>query len=437
MDNEKYGKTPKRLGDAQAVSTLCYNEEFGRLLRDPAEAEKEKIQHTPCCEVCKNSRQCDGTIGTDACKFQLCDKDEMIRRVVAWFGGNNDKSSTSEDDELCDKMIDVLRKVYHEPTIKIYSECRCNQPCPKCDGSGIYLGASGIAACEYCNGTGLIPRTLEPGFHYVYSVFTWRTGGDCYHNCFVEDEKNAIEMVNHYNRINRDIRTDLSKDYMKVILSDRLTGVDLGFISGADGEAGESLVVIDTEINVVVTTGDWETICANLGNAPYVDIEYATSGKYIVESLRNYNAKYCVMTTAFADELYSHVFSNIAASITQYSSYNGVENLVIRYIEKYPTIQDVRNNLSKHLALQASQMYAVSGEYQKVINKIIKDFSLIGMAITRADAATIVDKSQLTTDEYIVIYNIEQYSAVGVFLAEYVLLLGEFSDLTDDDKEVN
>lgn len=445
MDSKKCVNVPEGLGDKQKKETVNYEKGATKVSEAYEDETRLGTSITPCCDLCAMAKNCilespQNAASTDGCKFKLRDENTLIHDfTVSCLNGDKDGGS-SEDDKLRDRIAEALRLVYHTPSIVIYTKSIGYKLCDKCDGSGTYVGFDHVGLCEYCKGTGLVPKPLKPGFHYAYSIYSYYlSDGTCCHDCFVDDEDRAKEIVELYNERMQDLTINSRKGYAKVIQSDRLRGVDFGHFSvvDADGTIGENLLVIDTTSNKIVSTGDWETICGDLEIVPYMDIEYHSHGQYIVESVRNYNERYCVMTTAFADELYSQVFSNIAASITQHSSYNGVENLVIRYIEKYPTIQDVRNNLSKHLALQASQMYAVSGEYQKVINKIIKDFSLIGMAITRADAATIVDKSQLTTDEYIVIYNIEQYSAVGVFLAEYVLLLGEFSDLTDDDKGVN
>ena len=55
------------------------------------------------------------------------------------------------------------------------------------------------------------------------------------------------------------------------------------------------------------------------------------------------------------------------------------------------------------------------------------------MTISQVDAATIINLSSLTTEEYITVANIMEHSAVGIFLVEYILLMGEYAELTEGD----
>ena len=121
-------------------------------------------------------------------------------------------------------------------------------------------------------------------------------------------------MVNHHNEMAEKFNVGSKQEYVSLILSDRLKGADLGYVSsGGDSEVGETLVIINAETNKIIMTGDWQTIHELYGVDQFMDIEFVTSGKAIVETLTNYNNKYHTMTNDFADRLFSQMFANIVA----------------------------------------------------------------------------------------------------------------------------
>lgn len=430
----KYGRSvPTRTGAVEATKHQSYSKDVAKVLRDFSEEEKKKYRETPFCEAC-DSRDCGFDKATRGCPFNLCERDELIRRMVKCADSVSEFNENDHDefDEVYDRLYAVAHVVYNVNAIDIYAVWVHNQVCPKCDGSGAAVGLA-VESCAYCNGSGLIPRKLKPGFHYAYCAFTRRANYITF-NCFREDEGLIIEIVNHHNEMAEKFNVGSKQEYVSLILSDRLRNADLGYVSsGGDIESGETLVLINAETNKIIMTGDWETIHEIYGVDQFMDIEFATSGKAIVETLDNYNRKYYTMTNDFADHLFSQMFANIVADAITNASYGGVENLVEKYTKKYQSIQDIRANITKHLELKAAGTYVVSGEYEKVIHKIIDDFAMIGMTISRLDAATVIKQSSLTVDEYIAIANIMNHSAVGVFLVEYILLMGEYAELTEGE----
>lgn len=430
----KYGRAvPTRTGAVEATKHQSYTKDVARALRDFTEEEKKKYRETPFCEAC-DSKDCGFDKATRGCPFHLCERDELIRRMVKYADNASEVNENNHDefDEMYDRLYATAHSVYNVNAIDVYTVWAHNQICPKCDGSGVTVGLA-IEPCGYCNGGGLVPRKLKPGFHYAYCAFT-RSANYIGFNCFGEDEKPMIEMVNHHNEMVEKFGIGSKQEYVSLILSDRLKGADLGYVSsGGDSETGETLVVINAETNKIIMTGDWQTIHELYGVDQFMDIEFVTSGKVIVETLTNYNSKYHTMTNDFADRLFSQMFANTVADAITHASYGGVENLVSKYTEKYQSIQDIRANIAKHLELKVVETYVVSGEYGRIIHKIIDDFAMIGMTISQVDAATIINLSSLTTEEYITIANIMDHSAVGIFLVEYILLMGEYAELTEGE----
>lgn len=430
----KYGRSvPTRTGAVESAKHHSYTKDVARVLRDFTEEEKEKYRKTPFCEAC-DSKDCGFDKATRGCPFHLCERDELIRRMVKYADTASEFNENNHDefDEMYDRLYAAAHSVYNVNAIDVYAVWAHNQVCPKCDGSGVTVGLD-IESCGYCDGSGLISRKLKPGFHYAYCAFTRRASYIGF-NCFGEDEKPMIEMVNHHNEMAEKFNVGSKQEYVSLILSDRLKGADLGYVSsGGDSEVGETLVVINAETNKIIMTGDWQTIHELYGVDQFMDIEFVTSGKAIVETLTNYNSKYHTMTNDFADRLFSQMFANIVTDAITHASYGGVENLVAKYTEKYQSIQDIIANITKHLELKVAETYVVSGEYGRIIHKIIDDFAMIGMTISQADAATIINLSSLTTEEYITVANIMDHSAVGIFLVEYILLMGEYAELTEGD----
>lgn len=430
----KYGRSvPTRTGAVESAKHHSYTKDVARVLRDFTEEEKEKYRKTPFCEAC-DSKDCGFDKATRGCPFHLCERDELVRRMVKYVDTAPESNENNHDefDEMYDRLYAAAHSVYNVNAIDVYAVWARNQVCPKCDGSGVTVGLD-IESCGYCDGSGLISRKLKPGFHYAYCAFTRRANYIGF-NCFGEDEKSMIEMVNHYNEMAEKFDVGSKQEYVSLILSNRLKGADLGYVSsGGDSEVGETLVVINAETNKIIMTGDWQTIHELYGVDQFMDIEFVTSGKAIVETLTNYNSKYHTMTNDFADRLFSQMFTNIVTDAIAHASYGGVENLVAKYTEKYQSIQDIIANITKHLELKVAETYVVSGEYGRIIHKIIDDFAMIGMTISQADAATIINLSSLTTEEYITVANIMDHSAVGIFLVEYILLMGEYAELTEGD----
>lgn len=430
----KYSRAvPTRTGAVEAAKHHSYTKEVARALRDFTEEEREKYRKTPFCETC-DSKDCGFDKATRGCPFHLCERDELIRRMVKYADTASEFNENNHDefDEMYDRLYAAAHSVYNVNAIDVYAVWAHNQVCPKCDGSGVTVGLD-IESCGYCDGSGLISRKLKPGFHYAYCAFTRRANYIGF-NCFGEDEKSMIEMVNHHNEMAEKFDVGSKQEYVSLILSNRLKGADLGYVSsGGDSEVGETLVVINAETNKIIMAGDWQTIHELYGVDQFMDIEFVTSGKAIVETLTNYNSKYHTMTNDFADRLFSQMFANIVTDAITHASYGGVENLVAKYTEKYQSIQDIIANITKHLELKVAETYVVSGEYGRIIHKIIDDFAMIGMTISQADAATIINLSSLTTEEYITVANIMDHSAVGIFLVEYILLMGEYAELTEGD----
>ena len=106
----KYGRAvPTRTGDTEAVKYHSYRKDVAIAFRDSVEREQERYRKTPFCEAC-DSKDCGFDKATKGCPFHLCEKDELIRRMIKYADNASEINGNNRDefDEICEDRKSVV-----------------------------------------------------------------------------------------------------------------------------------------------------------------------------------------------------------------------------------------------------------------------------------------------------------------------------------------
>ncbi|MCM1441379.1 MAG: hypothetical protein NC131_19565, partial [Roseburia sp.] len=247
------------------------------------------------CSHCNNrSGACCGYKTGENCKYEVCSREELVKRIVIAERYAQDEIDEAELAE----MVQVFRDKYNGYRYDIYQYKLHHKVCGHCDGCGTVIEAHAITDCKKCNGTGIInrePRSSQ--YTTLWFKFLRNRGEDDVSSRYVNMlylTRDAVESA--VKRMNREAGKRGDKWEIgellisKNILSrrnDQLTEAERAMKKyiDAEDELAELVALTESEDGYkIVAFGSWADLHESRFGyiAPYLDIEQIMNGKTVL-----------------------------------------------------------------------------------------------------------------------------------------------------------
>lgn len=363
------------------------------------------------CYTCDN-KNCDKESPFVGCNHIVASKDELVRRLLICSGKDDDPSSEVSD------ISNVLSAVYGYTDEELYRDSIERILCPKCNGTAVLFKGDDMADCD-CK-TGLI---TNPALQHMRAFFYMHIPGSGL--TVSTTSYNKIKRINQsYNKLS--VHLNIHKTYISEnIAVDEFTNND------------KFIVIQDcctNEIPRIVAKGTYEEIHDELNIPIYQDIEYVTSGKYVVFDENSFYSRYELIEKNSIDQLrVSHLETMTLMYIQTCCSYgDSAFGLLDKYFARYQTLADVQDNIIKSIP-ELTQATVALDDMVNIINKICDEFRIIGIHVTKSDAASIIKQIETMLGENSMEALTNEFIP-AVFLVEYILISKEYSNLMNDDE---
>ena len=392
----------------------------------------------PMCEICKNSRGC--RIDPPMCDYDITDREDLKNRIFYAVTMNTKGDKETYPDDVVKEMNSRFMKIYNGKSFEIYNMNFDHEVCQSCDGSGVILNGDGIFPCKRCGGSGIRKIPIKDGFIKAYMLYnTDRSGFRVSEVLSICKTRKIAETICSQFFGSTDYENHIGEIFLsKHLDNDKMWSSFYNMFT--DSYNPNTVTVFDTYKNQVVYAGiTWkqfwhEGYATNLIGASeeYYDLDAMTNGRYIMIPTEEFNKNYQIFDSEFADELYTSELVNIIDNYLEFVTYGpDAYDLVNNYMSKYVEIRTIRDNLMTHIRNEdiSKTGYVVADTDIIKLDKIIKDFKLIGMNIDRVEAATTVKLVQQLVPDVSQI--IDGFNMVAIFLTEYIIISAEYANITD------
>jgi len=346
-------------------------------------------------------------------------------------------------DEVIKEMNSRFSKIYDGKAFEIYNMNFEHEVCPDCEGSGVVVDADGISSCKKCQGSGIRKIPIRNRFIKAYMVYDSEPGSFEIDNVLgiYKTRDDAETYYSFMSAGNKDFEKHIAETFISKHLDfdEMWTTLHRLFTSAR----GCEITVIDTYFKKIIYSGiSWTQFWHN-GYSEYLvddikeyqDLDAMTNGRYIMLPTLKFEKEYEFHDNKFMNELYTSQFSNVVYNYLPYVTYGeeAAYKLITRYMEIYPFIESIRENLVHHVmqGFADSENFIVGDTDMPKLHKLIHDFELIGMHVDMFEGGAIVKKIQSLVPAINPL--IDKFSMVAVFLFEYVLISAEYANLTEDE----
>ena len=409
----------------------------GRKQLSPVQSIVDEHLSAPLCETCGNMSRCScAEENMPGCKYRIMGEDELSKRLLIMNCiklTNRDKANNLYPPKIQRDMMNRYWHYYHGTLRDITDRMIDERMCPDCEGTGMQVGAT-IGVCERCNGSGIIDKDVDPNYYVVYIIYEDSTPFDVeikYVSRNKTDIRDRLETMNNskdaiaYYEINNWHQYHYGRMLMnKKLFDDDITDKELNeLFFGDDTE----FVAFTSVRNEIVTVGTLEEIQNYFGIKRWQDVEKFFSGTIQVVSKEKFSAKYEIKPMDFMAELYTHALSDFMMFYIYNASYTEAGDLWSQYVNTYNTLTKIQDNIMKYAVTDDPVMIIANNT--EILEKIIKDFSYVGITITKNSAANVIKlvESMVKQD---VIPTLTNYNAVAVFITEYIMISQEYATIT-------
>lgn len=352
------------------------------------------------CESCSHSSNCDNEASDDTtnCNYEIATRDEILRRMTIYIRKNFD------NDEVIEEILDILTNVaitrYNISIADLNMARYIYKPCDECDGSGVTI-SSDIATCGSCCGRGYVVPKLDN------KKIVW----------FAYKDIPYKELGKFFDR-----RED--------ILKSPLSSYNTSFFY-VDGDVKDlntdTFILFNKKTNKIVSKGTYKEAYDYLSLPWFVDINEVLSDTYDFMLEHKFYEKYGVFSNSRISNMESKLFGYIITEAANNASYAGADELLEKYVAKYNTIDVVKANLLSHISEE--ETIHLDENLIPVMYKVINDFELIGIELTKLQAANVINDITLLVDKDELPSLSKDVNMVGLYITEVVCISKEYGTL--------
>lgn len=381
------------------------------------------------------------------CKYEVCSRDELIKRIVIAEKFAQDDIDAKELVE----MQEVFINSYNGYAYDIYRYKLYHEVCGNCDGSGTVIGSHAISECKKCGGTGVIDRVpTSSQYTMLWFKFKRRPGKTDVSSADVNWLYMTREAAEE--AVEKRKRKDGPLEIGELLISkniigrrgDQLTVAERAMKSYIDAENELSELVALTESDdggyKIVAFGSWTDLHSSTFGyiAPYLDIEQIMNGRTVLINLDNMNRLLSIKTRESMNALYWNLLMNtIMVYCNTYVTYSGADKLITKYCGSKGICKnwdELRSNIIHH-AVTNNAGRVTNKDGKKLAEMVQEDFRQYGITLPIIDAFGIVEKLVSIMGEDAMILNIatRRCDSLVVFMIEYVCISpdAEFNNLSE------
>ena len=348
------------------------------------------------CEIC--TENCIDERPHDGCGFTLMDRDSLIKKIFIY----TQIPTPRDDQEYIDNLLNAGFTLGRINLKDIYLMDLNYSVCKECNGTGSIIGHDSINECDKCNGTGLIKRN-----HKDFTPIN-----------FINMEYLGQPIIDNNLTANIPIRNKFITIYNGYTVIDET----------------RKYVVFNEETNDMIS-GTYKEIHDKMGLEFYMDIEFISDDKYKVYTEEEFWEYHKIIRTSsnvlLSESIYNRMRSELMTSnlllYSKIATYDCIE-VLDKYVEKYSTIDMIIDNVMSHI--DETENSVVLNDKVTYLDKIIADGKLIGMNLTKLEAAKIMESViSITGEDFYP--KLLAYNTIAVFIVEFICISAEYDSLID------
>lgn len=350
------------------------------------------------CESCGKSKSCEveGSVDTDGCEYESATREEVLKRIAICM--RQEYGDDSMKHNILNNLVNIAITKYDISLADLNRAKLEYKPCEECEGTGVTISAD-IATCCSCKGSGL-SNTDYSGSQRIWFLYVDMP----YH-----------EFMQFYTE----------EEYLE--LKPSQYGSSFFYIDKDININTDTFVLFNKRANRIVTTGTYGEVHDYLNIPYFVDINEALSNTYDFVLEKDFYNKYDIVPKDNIAEMQLAIITYVLDEAVSNASYGGADELLRNYVNKYPTIDSIKENLLVHIS-DDNTVY-IEEILRPVTFRIIADFKLIGIELTNIQAANIVDEILGLIDKESLISLSKHANMIGVYIAEVICISKEYGNL--------
>ena len=352
------------------------------------------------CESCGKSNSCEseveGSIGINGCEYEAASREEILKRIAICM--EQDYGDDLIKHNILNDLVNIAISKYDISLADLNRAKLEYRLCEECEGTGVTISAD-ITPCGSCKGSGLSNTDYSNSkrIYFLYEDMPYQE----FRQLYTEEEYLELKPSQYgssFFYIDKDININT-----------------------------DTFVLFNKRANRIVTTGTYKEVHDYLNIPYFVDINEALSGTYDFVLEKDFYNKYEIVPKDTITVMQSAIITYVLDEAVSNASYGGADELLKNYVKKYPTIDNIKENLLSHIS-DDNTVY-IEEVLRPVTFRIIADFKLIGIELTNIQAANMVDEILGLIDKESLISLSKHANMIGVYIAEVICISKEYGNL--------
>lgn len=367
-----------------------------------------------CCAACSIAEQCEYPDAFDGCGFKSMNKEDLIK-IILIYETLCKSGSPKEYHMTLDALYDIAIRDHKLSLYDMYVAKEEYVMCEHCGGSGAIIDADGVHICKHCDGNKLREREHDDDMvaEFIYNEYGFS-----------------------YSTIHQDVKRISELDSGKKPFYMKKKYIAINSYGQPIFAHDRKYIVLLKEQKVPETIGTYMEIHDAMGIPYFIDIEDVTDDKYQVFPEEGFWESFKIVPVIETDvtlskETYDKMREDLFMSnlwlYEPHATYTCTE-LISKYAERFKTVDDVIVNVLSHIDEYENSV--VKSDKVIYLEKIINDGELIGLELTKLQAAKIMEQIISVTDDQFY-PQLMVYNTIIIFIVEYICIYKEFGNLTE------